>query len=203
MLHDDSSGDEGARPARAPMPPRSISPVHVLALLAVAALPAIGIFEWFFCRIEVRQGHMAVLIAKTGRDPASGAVLAGPDEKGIRLQTLGEGRYFRNPLFWDWRDIKITEVPAGSVGVLTRLFGKVPTDGKILVGGGFEDSDLASLEKGILRDVLRPGRYRVNLLAYDVTIVPAVTVPAGFVGVVTDLVGDTPKVRNQYVVDTG
>ena len=36
--------------------------------LAVALLVAYGVFTWFFCRIEVPQGRVAVLIAKTGEN---------------------------------------------------------------------------------------------------------------------------------------
>jgi hypothetical protein len=199
----DSRNRDTPHESGSPRPPFRVTPALMLGLLAVAALPAYGIFEWFFCRIEVTQGRMAILIAKTGKDPAPGAVVAGADEMGVRLETLGEGRHFRNPFFWQWVDTKITEVPPGSVGVLTRLFGKEAEDGRILVEGGYEDQDVGKLEKGILREVLRPGRYRVNTLAYEVEVVPAVEVHAGHVGVVTSLVGKSPAKKNQYVVATG
>lgn len=193
-------------PAEPPCPPGGSGPrlpLGALLLIALAALPAYGIFQWFFCRIEVEQGKLAVLIAKTGANLPSGRIIAGPEEKGIRLATLGEGRHFRNPLFWDWYLVPIAEVPPGKVGVVTRLFGKEPPSGTVLVEGTIEDTDIENAEKGILREVLRPGRYRLNPMAYALETHEAVEIKPGFVGVVTNLVGTPPRDPNRYVVEAG
>lgn len=138
-------------------------------------------FIWFFCRIELNAGKIAVLIAKTGKDLPTGEILAlQPEQKGIQLEVLSEGRYFRNPYFWDWEEHDITDIPAGRLGVQTRLYGSNPKPGQIIADSG---------QKGIVADILRPGKYRINPYAYSVETFDATTIPPGSVGVVTSLVG--------------
>lgn len=62
----------------------------------------------------------------------------------------------------------------------TRLYGDDLPPGTILA---------TARSKGILRDVLRPGKYRINPFAYTVKAVPAIQIRPGHVGVVTSLTG--------------
>ena len=92
--------------------------LSALFLLVAALVPLYGIWLWFFCRLEVDSGQAAVLIAKTGTNLPSGQIVAtAPGHKGIQLALLPEGRYFRNPLFWDWKYIDVIDIPAGKLGV--------------------------------------------------------------------------------------
>ena len=66
------------------------------AVMVIAALAALTV--WYGCRIEPGNGKIAVLIRKTGTPLANGEIIASkPGERGIQLEVLGEGRYFRNP----------------------------------------------------------------------------------------------------------
>ncbi len=77
----------------ASMGSRFKGPRGLLGLVALLVL-----FIWFCCRIEPEPGKLAILIHKTGRDLPEGAILAlEPAQKGIQLEVLPEGRYFRNP----------------------------------------------------------------------------------------------------------
>ena len=167
--------------------------------LVIALLPIYGIFQWFFCRIEVPQGRIAVLIAKTGENLPSGQILARkPGQKGIQLEVLKTGRHFRNPFFWDWEIHPLVDIEKGEVGVLTRIYGEAPSDlsGNLLVP---MDSEL----KGIVADVLKSGQYPINPYAYGVEKFPAIEVKAGFVGVVCDRVGTVSAQANTYLVQPG
>lgn len=173
----------------------------IAAALVVLGLPAYGIFQWFFCRLEVPPGHLAVLVAKTGDDLTGGDIIATqPGQKGVQLETLKPGRHFLNPLLWDSEILRIVEVPPGKVGVLTRLYGKTPDLSKgesLLVA---REGDL----KGIVAEVLAPGAHeRINPRAYLVELRDAVQIQAGFVGVVCNQVGPEPKVPNSYLVEAG
>ena len=171
-----------------------------LAILAAVLL--LPIWFWFFCRVEPGPGEIAILIRKTGRDLPSGQILAlEKGQKGIQLEVLAEGRYFRNPYHWGWQIGRITDIPAGRLGVLTRLYGEELPDGKILAPEGF---------KGIVPEVLRPGKYRINPYAYGVQQFDATTVRPGFGGVVTSLTGEdvlngvVPEAdRNVFLVRDG
>jgi regulator of protease activity HflC (stomatin/prohibitin superfamily) len=167
----------------------------LLVLLVLTSL-----FVWFGCRIEVESGMLAVLTAKTGKNLPSGRIIATESGyKGIQLAVLAEGLYFRNPLFWDRHKFKITTIPAGNVGVQTRRFGTDISAEALAQGKLFAEKT----EKGLIREVLRPGNYRINPYAYDVEIAPAVEIPAGFVGVVTELAGTEPSDLNQFIVKKG
>ncbi|MBN2144616.1 MAG: hypothetical protein JW774_08335 [Candidatus Aureabacteria bacterium] len=153
---------------------------------------------WFFWRIEPKAGEIAVLIRKTGEPLPSGKILATEiHEKGIQMDVLPEGRYFYNPYTWDWQIKKITDIPAGKLGVQIRLFGKDLPEGKIIAGND---------EKGILKEVLMPGRYRINPYAYEIRLFNAISVPLGSVGVLTQLTGKdiltgpVPDNINTYLV---
>ncbi len=183
-----------------------------LVLVAGGGLTAL---VWFTCRLYVPENMCAVLTAKTGRALPMGQTLAlEPGQKGIQEQVLGPGRHWRIPFFWDWKLVDLTVVPAGDpktwewthslnatqrdqlregrfrfkgdfpmIGVVTRKVG-LTTDETIV--------DRGSGKKGILREVLTSGTYKINPEIYDVALHPATVIPAGFVGVVTNMFGDAP-----------
>ena len=171
-----------------------------LAVLAAALF--LPIWFWFFWRIEPAPGEIAVLIRKTGKDLPSGQILAlEKGQKGIQLDVLAEGRWFKNPYSWDWEIRKITDIPAGKLGVLTRLYGKELPGGQILAPEGY---------KGIVPKVLGPGKHRINPYAYGVQQFDAITIRPGFGGVMTSLVGkdvladELPEEdRNTFLVKEG
>lgn len=169
-------------------------------VVVFGAMVTAFIFVWFFCRIEPESGEIAVLIHKTGKNLAPEQVMAtSPEWKGIQLDVLSEGRYFYNPYSWGWKIHKMTDIPAGSLGVVTRLFGDDLPPGEILAT---ENS------KGILQDVLSPGKYRLNPYAYRVEILEALNIRPGHVGVKTaqtgkDVLNDNlpDDVRNSFLVE--
>lgn len=193
--HDDNAfGAPNRTPTQFSMLRAAFWPIFGMGILLF-----IPIFIWFFCRIEPDSGHIAILIAKTGKDLPSGQLIAEtPDQKGIQLEVLSEGRYFRNPFFWDWQMDKITDIPAGKLGVLTRLYGQDLPPNQIIAGPN---------QKGILANVLSPGKIRINPYAFRVDLYDAITIRPGFVGVVTSLVGDdvlsgiTSNKPNGFLVD--
>ena len=151
----------------------------ILAVVVIGLL-LYGIWLWGFCRFYVRSGYMAIITAKDGRDLEPGQILAKPDQKGIREAPLAEGRYFLNPVIYDWEIVKAVKIPAGKLGVVTAKEGRDLPPGEFLAGDG---------EKGIWRKVLGPGTYRMNPHGYDITITDAISIPIGYVGVMTSLSG--------------
>lgn len=167
-------------------------------VLVVLALVLAPLFVWFGCRIEPGNGEIAVLIRKTGKPlPPDRLIATSPDEQGIQLEVLGEGRYFRNPYTWDWQILPITDVPAGKFAVLVRKFGNDPGGGQIIAP---DDNS-----KGVLREVLGTGKHRINPYAYEVRIYDDVKIMPGFVGVVTSLSGEDifSGTRNDYAREHG
>ena len=153
------------------------------AIVAAVALFALGVFAfvWIFCRVYVGPGEMAIVTSKTGDELPPGAILAEPGQKGVQRIPLGEGRHFLNPVTHDWRIVAAITIPAGSVGVVTSKNGRELAPGEILA----PDRD----SKGVWKDVLGPGRYRLNPEGYDVKVMSAINIPIGYVGVVTSQTG--------------
>ncbi len=157
--------------------------VNVVKLLgSIVAAGALAQFVWLmqFCRIYVRPGQMAVIVSKVGENLPPDQILAGPGQKGIQSEVLGEGRHFRNPLLYSWEIYPNVTIAPGQVGIVTSKVGEEPPPGEFLV----EDH-----QKGIWRRVLGPGSYRLNPYGYKVEVTPAVSVPIGYAGVVTSLSG--------------
>ena len=152
------------------------------------------------CKVEVTTGEQAVLLRKTGLDLAPDMEIApAPDKsgryyKGVQPGVLTEGRYFYNPFFWDWEIRDQIEIPKGKIGVRIALTGRDLPPGQILAEPG---------QKGIIREILMPKRYAYNWYAEIIEIHDQVTVPPGFVGVVTNLAGPLPKDPNQTLVREG
>ncbi|MFZ2960667.1 MAG: SPFH domain-containing protein [Candidatus Ozemobacteraceae bacterium] len=155
---------------------------------------------WVFCRIEIEPDRVGLLIAKTGENLPSGEIIATESsQKGIQRDVLAEGRYFYNPIFWDWEIVNMLEIPANRLGVLVRLYGQdIPDEairaGQILASEG---------QKGITANVLQPGKYRINPYAEKVEIHKAMEIPAGHVGVVTNLTGSRAVRPNAFLVNEG
>jgi hypothetical protein len=137
-------------------------------------------WQWFFCRFYVAPDRMAVITAKIGKKLPDGKILAGPKEKGIREEVLSEGRYFFNPIFYTHEIFDVIKINPGQVGIVTSKIGNDLPDGEFLA-----DKE----QKGIQKDVLGPGKYRLNPYGYHVDIFTALNIPIGYVGVVTSLSG--------------
>lgn len=194
--------------------------LRLLIAIVVAASTGLTALVWFTCRISVPPDKCAVLIRKMGDPLPPGQLLATqPGQKGIEFEVLGPGRHFRDPYRYEWELKNLTVIPAGNpttwewihtissrarerirdgnfrpngefpmIGVVTRRIGKAPPHGQVLVK---RDSDYA----GILEEVLTPGTYKLNPYVYEVELHPATIIPAGFVGVVTNLFGKAPEER--------
>ncbi len=191
--------------------------ISILLGAGLIVFAVLGIVAWFNFRIYVPEDMCAVLIKKTGQMlPAEESVATSPDQRGIQQEVLGPGRHFRDPFRWDWKLVEQKVIPAGDpatwkittglsprqrdqarsglfsfdgdfpkIGVVTRKVGKRPPDGRPVV-------PTASDYQGILEEVLTPGTYKINPFVYHVELYPATVIPAGFVGVVTNLFGPEP-----------
>lgn len=146
---------------------------------------AVFIYFWGFCRFYVAPGQMAVVTAKTGKEPVKNDILVNRGEKGIWKEVLSEGRHFLDPVSYDVKICPATVIPLGKVGIVTSKVGKDLPQGEVIA------PDRES--KGIWKDALGPGVYRLNPEGYSVEIADAINIPVGFVGVVTSQTGKAPK----------
>lgn len=145
---------------------------------------------------EVPANHMGILIRKTGLDLVNSDEIAPDDKhKGVQEEVLNVGRYFfkYDPYNWDWEIVPQRQIPDGQLGVRIRLYGDDLPYGEFLA---YQEN-----QKGIVPDVLLPGRWPVNPYLYTVELKPPQFVPAGFKGVVTNLAGRIPSEADHYADD--
>jgi regulator of protease activity HflC (stomatin/prohibitin superfamily) len=169
-----------------------------LVLLGIGLVTAV----YNACKIEVGTGQQAVLIRREGLELEPDMELAPPPKDGRHyykgVQTGGpnngvltEGRYFYNPYYWSWEITPQFVVPGDKIGIRIALSGDDMPPGQILAEPG---------QKGILREVLKPGRYPYNPYAESIELHDAVTIPAGLRGVVTRLAGNIASDPNVFLV---
>ncbi len=182
-----------------------------LTFAGIAGLVILGMVIYHNCRIDVGTGQMAILILKTGEDISnSDEVAPSLKYKGVQKRFLTEGRYFTNPddegprffnpYHWDWEVVDQLTIPPNKMAILISLAGDDLGYAEFL---GEVDADRNPLKKGIVPQVLRPGRYPVHPYLFDVELHDPVTIDAGFKGVVTNLAGELPGDPNRLLVEEG
>ncbi len=175
-------------------------------------------FQWTFNRVYVPQGHSIVLRYKGpplpflpgNRPVAQPGQFAKVDENGRPLEIgilkdmRGPGRHFLWIGWWETKLIPDVTVKPGEVAVVSSKMGADLKNGQFLVDGDLDETT----QKGILRKVFGPGTYRINDYAYNVKVIQEetitsgqqvkhagwVSIPTGYVGVVTNLT-DNPLTK--------
>lgn len=166
----------------------------ILILIGVAILAFFGktAFEWTFCRVYIKPGSMGIITAKEGKPLEANQILAKPGQKGVLEAPLGVGRHFLNPYTYDIEVVPLQpNIPPGKMGIVTSKVGEDLPNGEFLATPG---------QKGIWKTPLGPGLYALNPQGYDVTIIDAISIPIGYVGVVTSLSG-TLTTKNEFATN--
>jgi len=171
-------------------------------------------FKWTAMRVFVGPDEALVLTSKFGDPLPAGYVVVPLDKhyKGVHEEVFGPGRYFFDPVEYEWQIVKQVHVPAGDpdlwefdengnlkdpntapmVAVVSLKQGKALEHEAEVVPDGY---------KGVQEHVLTPATYKLNPALMTWTLVPAVVVPPGSVGVVTRLVGDIGTVSSATLTE--
>lgn len=187
--------------------------IRLLTWLTVVFGGLIVLMLFGMCRVYVPPGKCLVRIAKFGDPMPPDQTVAEPGQKGIQRETWGPGRYFLNPVNWDWELKDLVEIKPGDPrtwaweSTIGRTLLEASPDGNVLGGelpeAGIltrktgpqplndEPQPMAKGTRGIVQEVLTPGIYRINPYEFEVKKQRALVVPAGFVGVVTNQIGTT------------
>lgn len=197
------------------------NPMRTLNFAAAAVLIVLGVclaafsFHMLVNCIYVPDGqslqlrYKGPLVFGSGK-PAQPGQFAKYDEGevGVLEEMRGPGRHFYCPIWWERKLVEDVVVSPGEVAIVTSRMGDSLPAGQFLVDGGISGADHAK-HKGILRKAFGPGRYRVNPYAYEFTPVKTeqlkvgdnvkhsgwVSIPTGYVGVVTELASDPARKR--------
>lgn len=155
----------------------------IVAFVAIFLVFYIGFWRWTVCRVYVEPDEILVLTNKLGDENANSdedrVVKAGV--KGVQAEVYGEGRHFFSPLQYHAdTSSAVQEIKPEEVGIVKSMTGKQLKAGDFLAEDG---------QKGIMRRVLTPGKYRLNPFAFEVHTAPATRIRPGSVGVATRLTG--------------
>ncbi len=144
-----------------------------------------------------------------------GAYIAVNGEQGIQAEVLAPGWHFWYwPFVYEVRELPLTEVPQGQVGILEAKDGG-PLDPGQVIAREFGQGELQKMldakhflttgkgQKGTQASVLTPGKYRLNTELFKVTMVPQTEVVAGEVAVLKANFGMPPSVKVAGVGEKG
>lgn len=162
----------------------------------VIAAAAIG---WIIASLYlIRESEVGLVEKKIlGGSLPAGRVVAANGEQGLQAWTLAPGMHFLLRPFYKVTRIPLTNVPQGSIALITAIDGAPLRVGQLLartVDGhhNFQDG-VAFLnrngEKGAQVGVLTPGQYRINTRLFEVDIAGATAVPEGRIATVTAIDG--------------
>jgi len=146
-------------------------------VLSIAALVGF-LLLWNTFFVYVKPGMHLVTIAKKGAPLGPNQVLADEGQEGVQRTVRGEGWHFVMPVIYATERHPNTVIQPGQVGIVTARGGEPLPGNQGLAEEG---------QRGIQRQVLTPGEYRINTYGYNVEVVKAVEIPPGFVGVLRRL----------------
>ena len=108
------------------------------------------------------------------------AFLASGGQRGPQLDFLKPGTYYINPLLFDISRDDVLVVRRGEVAVIVSTIGKDPSlenkDNEAQLREGVERYVVSGGYRGIQREVLGPGTYYLNKLAYTPHIIPTTNI---------------------------
>jgi len=144
-----------------------------------------------------------------GGNLPEGRIIAVNGENGIQAQLLPPGWHF---FYWPWQynitKTPMIEIKEGFVGLVQASDGKTLPKGTIYAPEWAEPQKMLNAEyflkegggyKGPQLSVLNPGKYRLNMKLFTVTVAPLINVKVGTVGVIKSNVGEMVEVKNRLV----
>ncbi len=156
---------------------------------------AVALLYYFVLRgiFQVRDDQVGILTKKLGgKKMPQGQVIARHGQIGIQAETLVPGWYYRIPIFWAVKRVPLVEIQPDEVGLVEAIDGQPLPKGRLL-GDEVDCNQFQDAEKfldtggykGPQVGVLRPGRYRINTSAFNLTKDKAIRIESGQVGLIT------------------
>jgi uncharacterized membrane protein YqiK len=164
---------------------------------AVALMVSYRFLLWLFGVIIVPDDSVGMVTKKfvlfgSHRTLPDGRIVALNGEAGFQADTLSPGLHLG---LWPWQYAvelaRFLTVPHGQVGSVEACDGEPLASGRIVANrvacDSFQDARRflsSGGERGPQMELIPPGTYRINALLFKVSVVDAVTVPPGKIGVV-------------------
>jgi uncharacterized membrane protein YqiK len=152
---------------------------------------------WLFGVIIVPDDSVGVVTKKfvllgSNRRLPDGRIIAQQGEAGFQASTLSPGLHMG---LWPWQysvdKVKFLTIPQGKVGCVEACDGNPLASGRIVAKqvtcDTYQDANAFLSnggERGPQMGLIPPGTYRINTLLFKVSVVDAIAVPPGKIGVV-------------------
>jgi len=126
-----------------------------------------------------------------GKTMPQGHIIAIDGEVGIQADTLMPGLYWKMPFIWAVEKVNVVCIGPDSIGVVNAIDGMPMQKGRVLgdevESNNFQDAKMFLQNGGIKGPqvaILRPGVYRINTCAFNVTVSKATRIEEEMIGVV-------------------
>ncbi|MCI4331251.1 MAG: hypothetical protein L3K19_05330 [Thermoplasmata archaeon] len=165
--------------------PATYIPILFLILIALLFLIA-GLFL-------ITENEVGILTRRMfGTRMPPGQVIARHGQVGVQATTLMPGLYWRMPIIWNIKKAPVIEVGEANTATIESIDGRPLPKGRLL-GDEVECNQFQDAEKfldgggfkGPQVGILRPGKYRINTLAFTLKMWTAAQINAGQVGIIT------------------
>ncbi len=176
-----------------------ITPIILIVIILVLVLLIPGLKL-------ITDSEVGILTKRMfGRKMPQGQVVARNGEIGVQADILMPGLYWRIPVIWKIQKDTVTEILPTEVGIVESIDGRSIPKGRLLGDeidcNHFQDAKMF-LENGGMKGpqvaILRPGTYRINKYAFNITRAPITEVPAENIGVV--IANDGLPLQSGFIV---
>ncbi|WP_081579850.1 SPFH domain-containing protein [Methanomassiliicoccus luminyensis] len=159
--------------------------IGIIAVVAVAIFAYFGFYLIQDNQVGIKRRRMF------GKAMPQGHIIAIDGEVGIQADTLMPGLYWKMPIVWKVEKVNVIYISPDSIGVVNAIDGAPMPKGRVLGdevdSNNFQDAKLFLQNGGIKGPqvaILRPGVYRINTGAFNVTVAKATKIGEEMIGVV-------------------
>ena len=166
--------------------------IDLILYIIIGTIAVIGITFLISGLALIRDDEVGILVKKMfGKKLPPGTIIARNGEIGIQATTLLPALYWRNPITWKIYKSKITVINPNEIGIVESIDGRPLTVGRLLADAvecnSYQDARMFlenEGQKGPQVEILRPGTYRINTMAFNIEKQKVVTVGEEKIGVV-------------------
>jgi len=159
--------------------------LSVIAIVVVVYFIYAGLYLIQDDQVGIKRKKML------GKTMPQGHIIALDNEIGIQADTLMPGLYWKMPIVWTVEKVSVVFISPDSIGVVNAIDGQPIPKGRVLgnevESNNFQDAKMF-LQNGGMKGpqvaILKPGVYRINTSAFQVTISRATKIDAEMIGIV-------------------
>lgn len=159
--------------------------VGVLVIVVAAFFAYAGFYLIQDNQVGIKRKKML------GKTMPQGHIIALDGEVGIQADTLMPGLYWKMPFIWTVEKVNVVCIGPDSIGIVNAIDGRPMQKGRVLgdevESNNFQDAKMFLQNggtKGPQVAILRPGVYRINTHAFNITVSRATRIEEEMIGVV-------------------